>query len=555
MKKELFESRETELVTKIKEMDKNFEILEEIERTGIEITSSIPQIIEKEVIKIENTGDYIHLQNRIANIPLEYIVYPFFTQSKKRRINLEYKFIDLGTEMNVRLPSGPIEGVNVKLPSTFEKEIYESIISMYQQAFEETGEYPEYIFLTPKDFIENYLNNKMNYNYYKRIEDALRNLKYTDYDFTRKNKRNSGNFTFEEKRFSLIDYEKGKVGRKIAYKIELDKNLLKKLKDKRYIKFRAEGIREISKKDEVALRIYEYISTIRYSKIKDIVRLETLCAVIPLKMIKKNKQKLKSGKIKEYITSNLSEPLKRVKKAFDILVELEYIESYKVVPRIENKSWNIEYVFSEKNICHTSSFLPHTTRKTSRKLFDLEEVNEESLKTNLEEKKKKINPVLLEKIENLKRYNIYFSKAYTKVAEKTLMELDLEVALAVLEKIKKGLKKNISSSLRLYIEKVTKEVKIELENKPLEVEIIKESEKNEKIEIDKDKDKDEFYLKRELELIQKMYSNFAEEKKEEIEKKALKLYLKDLNIEKLNPIQKKIFNGTVKLSYIKKVLI
>ena len=61
-----------------------------------------------------------------------------------------------------------------------------------------------------------------------------------------------------------------------------------------------------------------------------------------------------------------------------------------------------------------------------------------------------------------------------------------------------------------------------------------------------------FDLNRELDLIQKMYNNFIEEKKEEIKKNLLKSYLEDLNIEYLNPIQKKIFNRTVKLSYYQK---
>lgn len=561
LKKDEFISKQTQLADFFNKIDKAFELKEVPEDMSMVMTISSPEEIDVEVIKVENTGDYLNLQDTISNLPLESIVFPFFTQAKKRRVNFNYQFKDLGMDMEVSLPSGLKEGKLIKQPGSFEKEIFELIISMYQKVYEETDRYPKYVFLTPKDFIENFLENKMTNKYYVKVEDALRNLQYTDYQFTTKNHKKAGNFIFTDKRFSLISYQKGKMDKKVFYKIELGRNFLDKLKKKRYIKFKSHSMREISKKDEVALRIYKYISTKRFKSNDGEDRLETLCGIIPLKMIIIQNKKLKSGEIKKYTVSKLSQALKRVKKAFEILIELNYIKSYEVVERKEDKSWNIYYIFNNEKVGHVSSLLPHTVAPKNKKMITLNG-NKNIKKTNKIKDVDYIENMEMEKsIEIVKRYNIYFSKAYNEKVRKKLYSLKQEEALLVLEKIKVGLNKEITHSMVKYINAMLSEVKKEVIDMKEKTKSEIESKRIEKIETGVIKT-EEYIEKKKIdqeekvrEAIKNLFNMLDEEKQEKIYEKAKQIYIKEKEIEKWTNSYKRVFDSEyIKYIYIQKAM-
>ena len=95
------------------------------------------------------------------------------------------------------------------------------------------------------------------------MEQALKNLKNTEYQFIVSNHTKLGKYKFEDEEFKLLTYQKLKKGKKIYYRVTLNKNIRQKIKDKRYIKYNSKSLLEILTKDPIAGRIYKYISKIR----------------------------------------------------------------------------------------------------------------------------------------------------------------------------------------------------------------------------------------------------------------------------------------------------
>ena len=70
-------------------------LLQDIGRMEME-QNEVPEIEIKEMI-IKETGNFLNLKENIINIPIEMIVFPFFTpQKQNKRINFKYSFEDLG---------------------------------------------------------------------------------------------------------------------------------------------------------------------------------------------------------------------------------------------------------------------------------------------------------------------------------------------------------------------------------------------------------------------------------------------------------------------------
>ncbi|MGM0508081.1 MAG: replication initiator protein A [Fusobacteriota bacterium] len=559
LKNDRFIADNTKLEKYFEMVDKKFELVDMSKNKDVEIVETKPETLRSEIIEIDNTGNFLGTHDKIYNIPLEYIVFPFFTYRKRgRRINLEYKFKDLGIKMESVLPSKVMEGQNIKQPSTFEKEVFEAIISMYQEVYEERKEYPRYVYLTPQRFVTYFLGNKMNKKYYSRIEEALRNLKYTDYIFNIKNHKKAGNFVFDDRVFSLLNYQKGKMGKRIIYKIELDSNIIEKIKDKRYIKFKVETIKEISNEDPIALRIYEYISSERFEKDEGENRLETFCAIAPLKTKYIQRKKLKSGEVKEYVTSRLSHTLKRITKAFDVLVDLEYIKKYKIIQREEDSSWNFRYWFNNDKVGHISSYLPHTVKnKKYQKKINQNFTKKEKIEHS-QAQEHFISEEVKEAIKKAKNKNIYFSKSYDKAAEKKLMEMDPKVAIKVCELALEGLKSEIRTSLARYLNSIEKQIKINKE----EVQVKKQSpiknKNSEKIKMETEKEDSKIEkenIQLELKFFKKMFLKIPEKERENYKEKAFEIYKEELGNNKISLKSKEIFNKeNVKWSYIKKAV-
>ena len=82
----------------------------------------------------------------------------------------------------------------------------------------------------------------MNRAYYAKVEQALKNLKSTIYQFEISNHTKFGKNKFEDSSFQLLNYQKLKVGKKIFYRVVLNKNIVNKIKSKRYIKYNTKNL-------------------------------------------------------------------------------------------------------------------------------------------------------------------------------------------------------------------------------------------------------------------------------------------------------------------------
>lgn len=455
-------------------------LLEDIKKVEVKL-NEVPDIEVKEVV-IKETGNFLNLKDNIINIPVEMIVFPFFTpQKQNKRINFQYSFEDLGVTMSCTLIAKDSKD-KVFQPSIFEEKIYTYLISMYELK-KEINDTDDYIEFEISDFIVNFLGNKMNRTYYTKVEQALKNLKNTEYQFVVSNHTKLGNYKFEDEEFKLLTYQKLEKGRKKYYRVTLNKNIRQKIKDKRYIKYNSRSLLEILTKDPIAGRIYKYISKIRYDKDRDRMNLRTLAAIIPLKTEQVTERPNKNGEMKQYVLCRLKQVLKRVEKAFDVLVELGYILNYTSQYTKEEDTYYLDYIFNREKDgnCHVSTYIENKTVPTSNakkniyynkndSIEDAEIVEFESEKTPVKERvpvktTKKVTDTteftdeILDRIKKAKR-NIYVQKAWDKRTDtkikKIFKEEGEEKTKEVLNILYKNLTGNIKTTLVQYINGVLK---------------------------------------------------------------------------------------------------
>ncbi|MFK4786226.1 chromosomal replication initiator DnaA [Fusobacterium sp. MFO224] len=450
---------------------------EEIGKMDMKI-SNMPKIEIKEVV-IQGTGNFLNLKDNIINIPIEMIVFPFFTpQKQNKRINFQYSFEDLGVTMFCTLVAKDQKD-KVYQPSLFEEKIYNFLISLYE-AKKEVGleEEEEYIEFEIADFIVNFLGNKMNRVYYSKVEQALKNLKSTEYQFVVSNHTKFGKYKFEDEEFKLLTYKKLKIGKKIFYRVKLNKNIRNKIKDKRYIKYNSRALMEIMNKDPIAGRIYKYISKIRYENNNGKINLRTLAAIIPLRMEQETERVSKNGEKKIYILSRAKQVLKRVLKAYEILKKLGYIEKYSFEEEKKENTYYINYIFNndKDGECHISSFLENknigfsknkknklTTAKLKKEIIEEVEIVDEKINSKSKSKKIETYSDLPEKlvlfIHKAKR-NIYVQRSWDKRTDTKIRKIYREdgenLAIEVLKVLYKNLNKNIKTTLVQYINGILK---------------------------------------------------------------------------------------------------
>jgi len=339
----------------------------------------VPEI-EVQEIYIRETGNYLNLQENFINIPIEMIYFPFFTpQKQNKRINFKYTFEDLGVTMySTLIPKDKKD--KVFQPSVFEEKIYTFLISMYQEKTNsnpkvddnEVGDDSEVaIEFEISDFIVNFLGNKMNRAYYAKVEQALKNLKNTIYQFEISNHTKFGKNKFEDSSFQLLNYQKLKVGKKTFYRVVLNKNIVNKIKSKRYIKYNTKNLLEIMIKDPIASRIYKYISKIRYKNNKGEINVRTLAAIIPLKIEQRVERIIKNG-VKEYYLNRMKPVLTRILKAFEVLLELKYLISFEEIYKKEENTYYIAYVFNKERDgdCHVSEFVKKNDKNIVKENLD-----------------------------------------------------------------------------------------------------------------------------------------------------------------------------------------
>lgn len=480
-------------------------LLEDIKKVDIKM-SQLPDIEVREVV-IKETGNFLNLRENIINIPIEMIVFPFFTpQKQNKRVNFQYSFEDLGVTMYCTLVAKDSQD-QVFQPSIFEEKIYTYLIAMYEIK-SDTNDTDEYIEFEISDFIVNFLGNKMNRNYYSKVEQALKNLKNTEYQFVVSNHTKLGKYKFEDEEFKLLTYQKLKKGKKVYYRVTLNKNIRLKIKDKRYIKYNSKALLEILAKDPIAGRIYKYISKVRYEKGQDVINLRTLAAIVPLKTEQITERFNKNGESKVYILSRMKQVLKRIEKAFDVLKELDYIERYKSVEEKKEDTYYIHYKFNpnKDNTCHISSFIEtkkkaiptdiiwdedpekELKKKVSGKkdiirdeilegevVEDAEIVEDEEMAASYQKIKHKkkvemkhvdtyedLSDEMVDKIYKAKR-NIYVSRAWNKRVDnkirKIVREEGEELAIEILNSLYKRLNTEIKSTLVQYINGMLKNMR------------------------------------------------------------------------------------------------
>lgn len=457
-------------------------LVEDIQNVEIKL-NSVPDIEVREVV-IKETGNFLNLKENVINIPVEMIVFPFFTpQKQNKRVNFQYSFEDLGVTMYCTLVAKD-NSDKVFQPSTFEEKIYTYLISMYEVK-REIDDSDEYIEFEISDFIVSFLGNKMNRTYYTKVEQALKNLKNTEYQFIVSNHTKLGKYKFEDEEFKLLTYQKLKKGKKIYYRVTLNKNIRQKIKDKRYIKYNSKSLLEILTKDPIAGRIYKYISKIRYESMDGRINVRTLAAIIPLKTEQITERKNKNGEVKQYILCRLKQVLKRIEKAFDVLVEMGYILKYDSQYIKEEDNYYINYVFNKEKDgeCHVSSFIEN---KSSKKVLaipvernleieeaEVVEVIKEAKKVTKNTKKStskaKDNVVelpdsVIEKVQKAKR-NIYVQRAWDKRTDTKIKKIFREdgeaLAIEVLNILYKNLNGNIKTTLVQYINGVLKNISLD----------------------------------------------------------------------------------------------
>ena len=465
--KEIVEIIETENfeVSKTGSLADDLMQFEKINDIKIE-NQEVPEI-EVQEIYIRETGNYLNLQENFINIPIEMIYFPFFTpQKQNKRINFKYTFEDLGVTMySTLIPKDKKD--KVFQPSVFEEKIYTFLISMYQEKTNsnpkvddnEVGDDSEVaIEFEISDFIVNFLGNKMNRAYYAKVEQALKNLKNTIYQFEISNHTKFGKNKFEDSSFQLLNYQKLKVGKKTFYRVVLNKNIVNKIKSKRYIKYNTKNLLEIMIKDPIASRIYKYISMIRFEKNSDKINVRTLAAIIPLKIEQRVERKVKSG-TKEYYLNRMKPVLLRILKAFEILLNLNYLTSFEEKYVKEEGTYYISYVFNKERDgdCHMSEFVKKKKeKKIVKEIIDgVEEIIDVNADIEYQDnveyliKKAKENPKISEK------WNKWVENKINKISGGYGDEILKRILTILIH-----LDKNIEKSLPSYIDGILKNLRI-----------------------------------------------------------------------------------------------
>lgn len=497
------------------------------------------------------------------NQPFLFIILPFFTSKRQRNVNLIYDIKNAGIKFGASLSSDAFEGFQNKQPSDFEKNVFYFILYKFQELLMSDTEEKDILF-DIEEVIE-YLGLKFSMKYYHKMEETLYNLQETTYRFRIRNRRKAGNIIREvyKKPLNLIRYEKLKEKNietnkmKTFYKVQLDERIIEELKIKHYSIFDKNMLTDIRKRDKVAEKIYQFISMKRFDKMEGEYRVETLATIIPLSVFSYIKKTLKNGEVKDYRVSKLKQVLRRLEKAFKILVDMEYLTHYEVLQMPELKTYKIKYYFNPENdnVAHISDLLMN--KPNSLKLdFSVSTVEEIPVDDD-----RRFSIKIENQIKRTKR-NIYFSKSYNKRTENKLTLLykneGEEFVIELLKKIYVSLKTDIKRSLVSYINAIIKEMKKEEvqgkldfgknSKKVEDAVVMEETQMLETITPTPPDIQDPI-----SNLLIELYDKLFESEKEKIVEKAKERYLLETGSSKLNDIHIQIFNS-MKKNYIVQIM-
>lgn len=528
------------------DIDTKGDLIRGIEKMTME-ERALPDIEVKEMV-IRETGNFLNLQENVINIPIEMIVFPFFTpQKQNKRVNFKYQFQDLGVTMFCTLVSKDNEDL-VFQPSIFEEKIYTYLISMYEKKGD-INDTDDYIEFEISDFICGFLGNKMNRNYYSKVEQGLKNLKNTEYQFIVSNHSKLGKYKFEDEEFKLLTYKKLKISKKVFYRVTLNNNIRQKIKDKRYIKYNSKNLLEILDKDVIASRIYKYISKIRYNKEEDEASIRALAAIIPLKTDQIVSRENNGGEKRKYRLNRIKQVIKRIEKAFSVLLKLGYIEKFKIVEVAGEHTVRYKFNVEKDNECHISTYLEKKPnleyKKVGKRKIKLKDVEEAVLVDSVGHS----NHVNVDEAIKKAKRNIYISKAWNKRVEnkinKIITEYGENFTSQVLDKVYTKLTFEIKTTLVQYINGIVKTMQVDIKSKKKENLQLFES-KILPLEIKKREEKKELSL----EEIDKIFDALDDMKKIEVEQKALEICEKQEGVSqqfllKLKKTSEMIYKSTI----------
>jgi len=439
---------------------------------SVDVRSYKPRKIKTKNVTLFFEENYI---KDTINQPLLFVLFPFFTSKRQRNVNMIYDISNAGIKFGASLSTDDFDGFKNQQPSDFEKNVFYFILDKFKEIVQSDSE-QDYITFNIEEVID-YLGLKFSMKYYNKMEQTLYNLQATTYKFVIRNKRKAGSIVREVYKapLNLVKYEKLKEKNletnktKVLYKVWLDQRIIEELKRKFYIIFDRHRLNDLRKSDKAAERIYQFISMKRYAKGEKNAKMEgeydvrTLAAVVPLAMKSVIVKKLKSGEEKEYTVSKLKQVMKRVKRAFSVLKEQGYIESFEVVEDKESKSYIFRFKFNyEKDgDCHISDKFPNRydkkllEAKGNRKPVEKEEKVNLKFYRNLPEK-------IIERADKARNHNIYISRSWNKRVENKILKIYNEdgegIILHILEILHKNVKTEIKS-LVSYMSGILKNVK------------------------------------------------------------------------------------------------
>lgn len=490
--------------------------------------------ISKRKLKTKTVSIFMEsgLYKDMVNRPFIFILLPFFSPQRQRDLNLIYEIENAGIKFTSSLSNDPLEEYTNKQPGEFEKNVLDFIMWKFQNEIEKEEEKVYQVNFNVADVID-YLGLNYHSSYYKKVEEALYNLQETTYRVRIKNQKRAGNIIREvyEKPLNLIRYKKirernengGKE--KVSYIVELDSRIIDELKIKHYSIFDKELLTDLRKKNKMSERIFQFISMKRFTSTSGIFRIETLASIIPLNLYAVIRKQTKNGEEKEYKVSKKKSVLKKLRKAFDDLVELGYLSNYEVVELKEEKTYKIKYEFNPEkdNTLHRSSYLGHNMNiEETRKVETKEEVEiiDENMQDDLDFLISKWKKQFLLSKEDVHDIKIIVEDLIGEFGKNKVLE---ELGKYTIDDIM-----NLEGKLREHFDNDIHE-----EAEVVEVEI----------------------PENELEVFRNLYDSFSLEKKEEIEERAFEIYQEDLIDEDQDYIDTENFEKeSIKLLYIRKAI-
>ncbi len=511
------------------------------------------------------------------NQPFLFIILPFFTSKRQRNVNLVYEIANAGIKFGSSLSTDNFEGIINQQPSDFEKNVFYFILYKFQEVL---GDDPlsDYITFNIEEVID-YLGLKFSMKYYRKMEETLYNLQATTYKIMIRNKKAAGNIIREvyKEPLNLVKYEKFKERNvktnkmKVYYKVRLDKRIIEELKIKHYSIFDRHQLNVLRKSDRAAEKIYQFLSMKRFSNTEGEFRIETLATIIPLTLKSRIKKVLKTGETKEYEVTKIKQVLKRINKAFDVLVEKGYLLNYEVIYLKSEKSYiyKFKYNVDKDGDCHISDYILKGKKKKALKNKQMKlGLDNESLKVESSD----VMPENVRKAVEKAKKNIFVSKNWNKRVDnkvsKIYKEEGEELTIHLLNILYSNLKMEISKTLVAYINGILKNIKgnkdllNEIKEKKREVKKEFLSRSNveeativeEKSEILKNKIKENIEVEDPIDkVLLELYNKLTKKEKEEVYNKAKDVFSSDSDINEFSKIHERIFKSVEK-AYILKVL-